>query len=115
VYGMRASLEMLLSVGMENVSAAILDTRDYLHGLLEDMGFVFLSPGRDEPLRCGIVTARHPAISPATQFDLLEKAKITASLRASRELGQWLRFSPHFYNTRAEMDRVAEVLRRSLG
>lgn len=114
IYGMRASLDMIQSVGLANVSAAILDTRDYLDGLLEEMGFEFLSPSRDEPLRCGIVTARHPAIDPAIQFNLLEKSHITASLRRSRELGQWLRFSPHFYNTRAEMDRVAEVLCRSL-
>ncbi|CAN5609787.1 aminotransferase class V-fold PLP-dependent enzyme [soil metagenome] len=113
IYGMRASLNMLQSVGLENVSAAILDTRDYLYGLLEEMGFEFLSPSRQEPMRCGIVTARHPTVDPAVHFSQLEKAGITVSLRRSREIGQWLRFSPHFYNTRAEMDRVAEVLRPS--
>lgn len=114
VYGMRASLQMLKDVGMDQVSAAILDVRDYLSGQLEEMGFEFLSPSRDEPLRCAILTARHPKIDPAVHFEKLEKAKITASLRKSRDLGQWLRFSPHFYNTRAEMDRVAEVLKSSL-
>lgn len=115
VYGMRAALEMLLETGLEKVSASILDVADYLHGLLEKRGFEFLSPPRDEPLRCGIVTARHPAVDAAGFFAALEKERITASLRKSRETGFWLRFSPHFYNTREEMDRVVAVLDRVLG
>ncbi len=114
VYGMKAALEMLLETGMDNVSAAILDTADYLHGLLAERGFEFLSPSRDHPLRCGIVTARHPGIDAAKLFAALEKEKITASLRRSRTSGFWLRFSPHFYNTRGEMDRVVKVLDQAL-
>ena len=114
VYGMRASLEMLQATGLEIVSLAILDVRDHLHALLEQMGFEFLSPPREEPLRSGIVTARHPRVASSAFFSALEKEKITASLRMARESGEWLRFSPHFYNTRAEMERIAEVLRAAL-
>ena len=98
-YGMKASLEMIEATGLGTISAAILDVRDHLHRLLEHMGFEFLSPSRDEPLRSGIVTARHPRIAPNVLFSALEKEKITASLRMARECGEWLRFSPHFYNT----------------
>lgn len=115
VYGMVAALDMLLEVGMERVSASILDTADYLHGLLAERGFEFLSPARDEPMRCGIVTARHPGTDAGKLFAALEKERITASLRKSRETGFWLRFSPHFYNTREEMDRVVAVLDGALG
>jgi cysteine desulfurase/selenocysteine lyase len=111
VFGMRASLEMLEAIGLETVSSTILDVRDHLHRLLEEMGFEFLSPSCEEPLRSGIVTARHPRVAPNARFSALEKEKITASLRMARESGEWLRFSPHFYNTRAEMERIAEVLR----
>jgi len=31
-----------------------------------------------------------------------------------RESGEWLRFSMHFYNTREEMDRIAEILQAEL-
>ena len=113
-YGMKASLEMIEATGLGTISAAILDVRDHLHRLLEHMGFEFLSPSRDEPLRSGIVTARHPRIAPSALFSALEKEKITASLRMARECGEWLRFSPHFYNTRAEMERIADVLRAAL-
>jgi len=37
-YGMRASLEMLQEIGSQAVATAILDVRDYLHGLLGAMG-----------------------------------------------------------------------------
>jgi selenocysteine lyase/cysteine desulfurase len=110
VYGMQASLEMLEATGLETVSSTILDVRDHLHGLLEQMGFEFLSPSCEEPLRSGIVTARHTGADINSLFSALERARITASLRVARESGEWLRFSPHFYNTRADMEWIAEVL-----
>jgi cysteine desulfurase / selenocysteine lyase len=113
-YGMRASLEMLREIGAQTVAAAILEVRDYLHELLAAMGFEFLSPSCDEPLRSGIVTARHPKRDASVLFAALEKGKVTASLRMERNSGQWLRFSMHFYNTREEMDRIATILRTEL-
>jgi len=114
IYGMQASLDLLLATGLNRVSAAILDTSDYLRGFLEEMNFEFLSPSRDEPMRGGIVTARHARAESAGLFSLLEKNRITASLRTARDGGKWLRFSPHFYNTRAEMDAVVKILRAGL-
>ncbi len=114
IYGMRAALEMIQTERIERISAAILATADYLHGRLADIGFEFLSPERSEPLRSGIVTARHPSRETATLFAALEREHITASLRKSRHSGFWLRFSPHFYNTTAEMDRVFSVLKGAL-
>ena len=113
-YGMRASLEMLQEIGSQAVATAILDVRDYLHGLLGAMGFEFLSPSSEEPLRSGIVTAHHPKRKASALFAALEKEKVTASLRMARDSGEWLRFSMHFYNTRGEMDRIAEILRAEL-
>jgi selenocysteine lyase/cysteine desulfurase len=114
MYGMKAALELIQETGIERVEAAILDTRDHLEDLLADMGFEFLSPRKNDPLRSGILTARHPGKDSAVLFAELEKGGITASLRMDRSGGKWLRFSPHFYNTRAEMQRVGEVLRGAL-
>jgi selenocysteine lyase/cysteine desulfurase len=110
MYGMKASLEMLLEVGIDRVQASILDCRDFLESCLSEMGFEFLSPRADDPLRSGILTARHPVTESARLFAALEAANITASLRSNRAGEKWLRFSPHFYNTRSEMSRVANVL-----
>ncbi|MEI6034078.1 MAG: hypothetical protein WCS65_07340 [Verrucomicrobiae bacterium] len=40
-------------------------------------------------------------------------AGIVASLRSLRDGSKWLRFSPHFYNTISEMEKVAVVLGRA--
>jgi selenocysteine lyase/cysteine desulfurase len=114
MYGMKASLEMLLEFGLDRVEKAILDNRDFLEGLMLELGFEFLSPLAGDPMRSGILTAKHPHRDSALIFSKLEKAGITASLRSTRAAEKWIRFSPHFYNTREEMDRVAAVLKSAL-
>jgi len=110
IYGMKASLEMLQSHGIDRVSERILEIRDYLWSLLREKGFETISPV-DAPLRSGILTVRHADLSNEQLFANLEAAKISASLRKDRTGTAYLRFSPHFYNTREEMDRVAAALR----
>ena len=114
MYGMRASLEMLLAVGLGNVRSSILQVRDALQGQLREMGFVFLSPDEADPMRTGILTALHPAKDTALLFSKLEEAGIVASLRTGRDGLRWLRFSPHFYNSLSEIQRVVEVLGREV-
>ncbi len=110
IYGMRASINLLQNQGERTISSLILERRDQLESGLATLGFEFLSPRSHEPLRSGIVTTRLPGSDPECLFSVLEKAAITASLRKTRDHGFWLRFSPHLYNTRAEIDRVLDVL-----
>lgn len=114
IYGMRASINLIREQGLDSVSSLILDRRDRLEQGLAGLGFEFLSPQADEPLRSGIVTTRHPAKDPTLLFAAMEKAFISASCRKTRDHGTWLRFSPHFYNTTAEIDRVLDVLSEAI-
>ena len=114
IYGMRASINLIRNQGIDSVSSLILERRDQLEMGLSDLGFEFLSPGRDEPLRSGILTARHPGRPPELLFAELEKAHVSASCRKTRDYGTWLRFSPHYYNTSSEMGRVLDILSESL-
>ncbi len=114
MYGMLAAVEMFLETGMDEVSGRILEVRDRLFSELAELGFETISPGNDESLRSGIVTVRHPRKDASRLFRALEAAVITASLRNTRDGGAWLRFSPHFYNTREEIDRIVAVLRGAL-
>jgi selenocysteine lyase/cysteine desulfurase len=114
IYGMRASINLIREQGLDSVSSLILDRRDRLEQGLAGLGFEFLSPRADEPLRSGIVTTRHPAKDPGLLFAAMEKALISASCRKTRDHGTWLRFSPHFYNTTAEIDRVLDVLSEAI-
>lgn len=114
MYGMVAAIDLLLDCGLDEVSRRILDVRDHLHRELAALGFETISPGLDEPMRSGILTVRHPSHDAAKLFGALEAAKITASLRNTRDGGAWLRFSPHFYNIREEMDRIVDALRGAM-
>jgi len=110
IYGMRASINLIRNQGLDNVSALILERRDQLENGLAGLGYEFLSPRSHEPLRSGIVTARHPGKDPGILFAELEKGGVSASYRRTRDHGFWLRFSPHFYNTPREIDRVLDIL-----
>jgi selenocysteine lyase/cysteine desulfurase len=68
----------------------------------------------DDARRSGILTGRHPRCESARIFRALEAAKITVSLRNTRDGGAWLRFSPHFYNTIDEMDRIVAVIHATI-
>jgi len=114
IYGMRATINLIRETGLEKVSSLILERRDQLERGLSTLGFEFLGPDASEPLRSGILTARHPAHDPARLHMSLEAASISASCRKTRNHGAWLRFSPHFYNTAAEIDRVLEVLSEAI-
>ena len=110
IYGMRAAINLIRETGLESVSYLILERRDQLEKGLSSLGFEFLGPDFSEPLRSGILTTRHAGHDPAVLFKTLEQAGISASCRKTRNHGFWLRFSPHFYNTTSEIDRVLDVL-----
>jgi cysteine desulfurase / selenocysteine lyase len=114
IYGMRAAINLIRETGLATVSALILERRDQLQRGLAILGFDFLGPDLSDALRSGILTARHPGHDPARLTAALEQASISASCRKTRNHGTWLRFSPHFYNTTAEIDRVLDVLSEAL-
>jgi selenocysteine lyase/cysteine desulfurase len=114
IYGMRASINLIRKQGIPSISALILERRDRLEAGLEGLGFEFLSPRSHEPLRSGILTTRYPAKDPAELITILEQSSISASYRKTRDHGFWLRFSPHFYNTIEEIDRVLDVLSEAI-
>ncbi len=111
IYGMKAALDLIASYGREEVARWILELRDRLHLALEELGWEFISPPVDEPWRSGILTGSPRDMAPERVFAGLERAGVVASLRSSRDGRRWIRFSPHFYNTTGEIDRVVEVIR----
>ncbi len=113
IYGMRAAVELISSHGIDTVAARLLELKAHLVAQLEPLGFTILGPksGADAS---SITTFRHATASSAKLFAALEKANIVGSLRHDREDRDYLRLSPHFYNTEAEIDTVLGVLRAAL-
>lgn len=111
IIGMRAGLEMLLEYGIENISAQLLQLKAHLVPKLEALGFEVLPPTHGE-LASSITTATREKGTPLPEvFDHLAKNHVVVSLRHNRAGRAHLRFSPHLYNTTAEIDRVVELIR----
>ncbi len=113
IYGMRAAIELINGHGIDTVAARLLELKAHLLAQIEPLGFKVFGP-REGANATAITTFRHDAASCAKLFDALTAAGIVASLRHDREGRDYLRFSPHFYNTEAELDRAVEVLRAAI-
>jgi selenocysteine lyase/cysteine desulfurase len=107
--GLKAAVELLLEAGPNEVTRQISALTQTLRDRIAPAGFEFLSP-TEEKNRCGILTFRHPHIPSAALWDSLTKNDVVVSLRHDRADRAWLRVSPHFYNTEAEMQRMADLL-----
>jgi selenocysteine lyase/cysteine desulfurase len=103
--GLKASVELLLSAGIDAISRRIRALTDRLIMGLQSKGYSIASP-RDGQAWSGIVSFAstghdHAALVRALRMD----HHIEIALRVGR-----LRCSPHFYNTQDQMDRLLDVL-----
>lgn len=112
ILGMKASMEMLARAGIANISRRLLELKAHLIARLEPLGFHILPPASG-PHVSGITTVwRDADSSPPVErvFEHLAANNVIISLRHNRQGKAHLRFSPHFYNTEAEVDRVAALI-----
>jgi len=103
--GMEAAIELLLSVGIQEIETRILSLTDYLIKGLQASGCAIDTPIAGRRERSGIVSFRHRALDSAQLYERLQTAGVIVSLR-----GDLIRVSPHFYNTEDELDRLLAVL-----
>lgn len=109
ILGMKASIELLMEAGVDNISARLLALRDCLRNRLTPLGFQMIEP-TEGCLPHGISTFSHPTRDLGQIFQHLADHKVNVSHRHDRSGKDYLRFSPHFYNTEAEVDRIAELV-----
>ncbi len=114
IIGMAGSLELLLGVGIETVSARILSWRETFLEAVRPLGWrhCLETAGQEPSTRSGIITIAHPQNDPSAVFDKLTEQGVRLSLRQTADGTRYLRFSPHFYNTMNELDRVVELLKQ---
>jgi len=104
VYGLGAALDLFLEVGAAEVETYLLGLSDYIAERLSARGYEVIS-SRRQGETSGVVTCTHPQHSPRELHRLLLARNIITAPRANR-----LRISPHFYNTREEIDALIEAL-----
>jgi cysteine desulfurase/selenocysteine lyase len=113
IAGLRAAVELLLEAGPDDVTRRIRALNRSLRDQLTPSGFEFLSP-EEEKHRSGILTFRHSRVASDRLWEALMKNDIVVSLRFERGEQSWLRVSPHFYNSDAEIEKIAQVLLQML-
>jgi cysteine desulfurase / selenocysteine lyase len=111
IIGMRASMELLLEVGLPAISARLLHLHHYLAEKLRPLGFDVLSDHFPENAKSGILTVTKSSADLPALFHYLSTHRVHLSQRWSREGLPFLRFAPHFYNTEEELDEVARLLK----
>ncbi len=104
VYGLRAAIELLLEIGVEAIATEVIRVASRLGERLEEIGWPVVTP---RPIRSGIIGAIPPGVEPSLLrwHRMLEENGVVCAPREGM-----LRFSPHFYNDDAEVDRVINLL-----
>jgi selenocysteine lyase/cysteine desulfurase len=108
IAGLNAALELLLEIGIDNIAADLRTKREWLVSALLEKGFEVLCPESENA--CGITSCWREGDDMKSLGDKLMAEGIVASVRGDRAGRDYLRFSPHFYNTQAELERVVDLL-----
>ncbi len=100
------NIDILLQYGLTNIQGRIRKLKAMLNQYLNDSGFEIMTPRTGT--QSGILTAR-PRRGVEGLYRSLTDARIIVSMR-----NQYLRFSPHFYNSEREVAQIIDVIERTL-
>lgn len=105
IYGLGASIELFLNMGIEKIAGHVLMLTDRLVEGIQNKGYRLIS-SRRKGEASGIVTfVSDVHDQQKIRDDLEKKHRVIISLREGR-----LRASPHVYNTTEEVDQLIELL-----
>jgi cysteine desulfurase / selenocysteine lyase len=108
--GLIAAMEFALEIGVENIAAELLRKRMLLVNALSAKGFAVLNAGAKTENASSIVSFFQLGKNFAELNQKLSSADIITSLRTDRKGQNYIRLSPHFYNTDEELHRVLDLL-----
>jgi cysteine desulfurase/selenocysteine lyase len=103
-YGLRASMEFVLGVGVENIGPQVLHTVGALAEGAARKGYRLMIE-RPEASASGIISLQKPDMDSRYVVRQLRDAMITAAPRQG-----WVRISPHLYNSPEDVDRFVTAL-----
>lgn len=108
--GLKAAMELLLELGVQNIARELLRKRAWLLPALREKGYTVLHADAPPEHASGILSFYRPETDMATLHQRLLDRRIVTSLRTDRAGQKYIRISPHFYNTDAELERLLENL-----
>lgn len=104
IFGLRAAIEFLLEVGVGEIAPVVQNLGDRIAAGVRTLGYEVLGH-RTQENGAGIVSFRKPGIADRELVGILKAAGISAAARAG-----WVRTSPHFYISPADIDRFLQAL-----
>jgi cysteine desulfurase/selenocysteine lyase len=111
LHGMKASIELILGLGVKQIEARLLDLRTFSEEKLLSKGFRVMGFANRRSQKTGIITiAIEKEEVAVAQARKLKENRVDVSLRQLRSGISALRLSPHFYNTEAEIEEVIKIL-----
>jgi selenocysteine lyase/cysteine desulfurase len=108
--GLIAAMELAMEIGIEHIAAELLRKRAWIVPALQAKGFTVSNADAKLENAGGIVSFFSPGKDLAVLHKNLVAAGIVTSLRSDRKGQNYIRLSPHFYNTDAELHRALELL-----
>jgi len=108
--GLNAAIELLLGFGTENIAIELLRKRAFLVSELQAKGYTVLQAQAPPSNASAIISFFRPQTNMLALYEKLEAANIITSLRTARAGQQYIRLSPHFYNTEAELRQTLDHL-----
>jgi len=108
--GIKAAMELLLEIGVDAIAAELQRKRTWVVAALLEKGYSVCHADVPSENSASIITFWRGDEDMTLLHQKLSDANIVTSLRGDRAGRKYVRFSPHFYNTDAELHRVLELL-----
>jgi selenocysteine lyase/cysteine desulfurase len=108
--GLLAAMELALEIGVDNIAAELARKRGWLVPAVQAKGYSVLNADPKPGCAGGITSIFLPGKDLAPLHQKLADAGVITSLRTDRKGQTYLRLSPHFYNTDAELHRTIDML-----
>lgn len=104
IVGLGAGIELFLQTGVEKIESYLLELGDHLCERLVERGYQVVS-SRQAGEKSAVICCRHERHSAEQLYHRLAEERVITTPRYGR-----LRISPHFYNTKEEIDQAIEKL-----
>jgi len=105
IVGLQKCLRLFLEIGIDKVESQIYHLTDYLISEISSSKFETITP-RARSKRAGIVSFRRKDKAGQELYLKLKQNRVVVSLRQ-----EYLRISPHFYNTIEEIEHLIKIIK----
>jgi cysteine desulfurase/selenocysteine lyase len=108
--GIVAAMKLALELGVDTIAKELLRKRSLLIPALLQKSYSVLNADAPAENCSGITTFFQPGKDISELYEKLLAVKIVTSLRTDRAGQRYIRLSPHYYNTDAELQRLLDLV-----